>query len=350
MPIDDMSYSRTDRVEVLAHAALCLLYAVGIAYVWREAWSLQPASVQFDNAFVAFAMAVAFYLNAFYLIPVFLRDRRWVAYGAGILVGMAVLVVGRAALQAAATPATLAVALRATVAELGDFSGSLTLAVMLSFAYRFTRDWIVNLRVIDRLRAENTAMELAFLKAQVDPHFLFNTLNTLYALALEEGGARTADSIARLGALMRYNLHDAQADRISLEKELAYLSHYVELQRLRLTEKTVVVYDERIDEKIASRYWIAPMLLLPYIENAFKHGVSTSVPTRIGITITIHEGALELEATNDVAPRADEGVASGVGLRNAGERLALLYPGAYEVNVASSAEHYRVHLSIQLQP
>ena len=135
------------------------------------------------------------------------------------------------------------------------------------------------------LEKEKSTAELNSLKQQINPHFLFNTLNSLYALGIEEKSKKTADGIAKLGTLMRYNLNDAQKELIPLSKEINYIKEYIELQELRLTNNnklTINILESGIDD-----YQIAPLLLIPFIENAFKYGVSATEKTKIDLKIKI---------------------------------------------------------------
>ncbi len=292
------------------------------------------------------------YLNIFVLIPDLLRKGLWLKYVAYLL-GLVVLLaffdsVSAGIVQSIFEPQTevdsflevLWYKIRAGLAGLTAIS-------VLSFAYRFTVDWIINLSLIERLKAEKYAMELAFLKSQVDPHFLFNTLNSLYSLALSEKGNKTADGIAKLGTLMRYNLHDSQAERIPVQKELDYIIQYIDLQRLRLHEGVEIDLQIKIPEESAEVIDIAPMLLMPFVENAFKYGVSTTDKAKITIKMSLVENRFELEVVN-LLLKKDTGETSGIGLKNVQERLALLYPERHRLDVGESGETYRVKLEIEL--
>ena len=226
------------------------------------------------------------------------------------------------------------------------FSGT-TWPVYLSFAYRFIKDWIINERVKEKLVSEKLSMELALLRSQVNPHFLFNTLNNIYALALEEKAVGTADTIATLGNLMRYSLHDAQADFITLRKEIDYVEQYVTMQRLRLTENTHLKMSVEADEPGSTHATIAPMILMPFIENAFKYGVSITHESRISIRISISENGLLLRVENTVHHR-DASEAGGFGLANVRHRLALLYPDQHQLVYGTEGEVYKVRLELHL--
>ncbi len=271
--------------------------------------------------------------NAFFLIPRYLEQRKWLRYLLGLFFIWA------------AFAAVSQVALRGR-----DFNfpmAPMMVALAVSFAYRFTRDWIVNLSVIERLKAEKATMELAFLKSQVDPHFLFNTLNTIYALALEEQSPKTADAISRLGTLMRYSLHDSQVERIPLVKEVDFLEKYIALQELRLTDKNTVTF--KADIQAGQDAKIAPLLLIPFIENAFKYGVSPSEKSYVDIQLRAGEETLQFEVRNSVVAGSGLTSGHGIGLKNARNRLQLLYPNRHKLAADIKENEYSVHLSVELE-
>jgi two-component system, LytTR family, sensor kinase len=218
--------------------------------------------------------------------------------------------------------------------------------IYLSFAYLLIKDWIINERVKSKLESEKLSMELAFLKAQVNPHFLFNTLNNLYALSLEEKAQRTSDAITKMGALMRYNLHDAQAERILLTKELDYLDQYIELQKLRIVKQSQISFYTNVQPGNCTAK-VAPMILLPFIENAFKYGVSTVGETRIQAEAVLVQDTFKLTVKNTLH-KNPERVESGIGLKNVRNRLELIYGGKYALKQTKDDEEYSIELELDL--
>lgn len=192
--------------------------------------------------------------------------------------------------------------------------------------------------------------ELAALRAQVNPHFLFNALNTLYASALQEGSERTATGLQKLGDLMRFMLHDNAQDTIDLSRELQYLRGYVELQQLRLGEVDTV--DIRVElPETGCPHQVAPMLLVPFVENAFKHGISLRRPSWIFVRVRCEPGIVHLDVQNSRHPRPlgevpDE--ASGVGLDNVRKRLNLLYPNRHTLALHQTEREFSATLEIRV--
>lgn len=218
------------------------------------------------------------------------------------------------------------------------------LGFILSTGYKFTKDWIINLTIIDRLKSENLSRELSFLKAQVDPHFLFNTLNSLYALALQENSDKTADGIIKLSTLMRYNLHDSQAPKISILKEIGYIEKYISLQRLRASEKNKITFEL---QKETHELEIAPMLLIPFVENAFKYSLNPIEIAFIEVSIIIIGNDLTLKVCNSIATNSI-GEKSGIGLKNVKNRLELLYPDSHSLLANKIKNEFQAELRINL--
>lgn len=205
------------------------------------------------------------------------------------------------------------------------------------------------LRIQARLRqaeAGKTEAELSLLKAQINPHFLFNTLNSIYALALEKSD-HTASAVVRLSGLMRYATTEALKPFVSVEKELSYIGDYIELQLLRLGSEVDVVFEI---ENRSSGKKIAPMILISFIENAFKHGIGPEGEAKISISILAENNALTLQVKNNkvLNSSALEWESSGMGVSNTKERLAGLYPNRHQLSILENGQEYEINLTIQL--
>ncbi|WP_406824095.1 sensor histidine kinase [Pedobacter sp. KACC 23697] len=191
---------------------------------------------------------------------------------------------------------------------------------------------------------------LNFLKSQINPHFLFNALNTLYGTALQENAERTGEGIQKLGDMMRFMLHENTQDKISLTREVEYLNNYIDLQKLRTSRSADIRIDTHIEEQL-NNLQITPMLLIPFIENAFKHGISLQQPSYIKITLQTKESTLYFDVSNSIYIKADhdpEKLKSGIGLENVKQRLSLIYYGKHELIIRESANEFFVHLTLQL--
>ncbi len=203
------------------------------------------------------------------------------------------------------------------------------------------------------LERRQVATELSLLKAQINPHFFFNTLNNIYALTLLDGEQARA-ALHRLSRMMRYVLYETPAGHTRLSQEISFLRDYIALMHLRLTDQVQVVFEAPTDPAAPDPY-LAPMLFQPYVENAFKHGVSATAPSRITISLR-QQGAQHVTMcvrnTLFANRQADPDEPGGIGLANTQRRLDLLYPGRYHLRTtAPTALHeYEVCLSLHLLP
>jgi len=185
--------------------------------------------------------------------------------------------------------------------------------------------------------------EISFLKAQINPHFLFNTLNSIYSLALTKSD-KAPDAIVKLSGMMRYSVSDANQNFVSLSKELDYISNYIDLQKLRLTDRVKISFEVSGSEEGKQ---VAPFLLIPFIENAFKHGVNTEEDSDIRIGIEINDFDLHLHVSNNkVFMRPDIAHGEGLGINTTRQRLILLYPGHHELKVMDKEKQFIVSLKI----
>lgn len=192
---------------------------------------------------------------------------------------------------------------------------------------------------------------LSLLRSQINPHFLFNALNTLYGTALQEGAERTGEGVQRLGDMMRFMLHENMQESISLAREVEYLNNYIALQKLRMFSSSNIVIQTNIEEQL-NRLNISPMLLIPFVENAFKHGISLQHASFINISLHTQEQVLYFDVSNSVHLKTNndpEKMKSGIGLQNVKQRLLLLYPKKHELVIRETAKEFFIHLTISLQ-
>jgi len=198
-------------------------------------------------------------------------------------------------------------------------------------------------RQLRLLKEQQLVTELNYLRAQLQPHFFFNTLNNIYALAIRQS-ADTAPMVMQLSEMMRYILYQTNESMVPLSKEVEFLKHYVALEKIRHHQHVKIDIDVQGD---VSSVMIAPLLLLPFVENAFKHGARELIDKgEVQIVLCVQVGELLLHIKNTVPPVP---VASekGIGLVNAQKRLELLYPGRHQLTIKESATQYEVNLSIQ---
>ncbi len=223
---------------------------------------------------------------------------------------------------------------------------SIFLVVMLlalGMAVQMMDRWRATEQRAARAEADRANAELSFLKAQINPHFLFNTLNNIYSLAVTHN-EHTAASIMKLSNIMRYVSDDVLQDMVPLRHEMDCISDYIDLQRLRLGEKTWVTLD--VSGSPDNRR-IAPLLLMTFVENAFKYGTSNHEDSQISIRLQAEEDSIRFSCSNKIFATRRINERTGIGIANTRQRLEHLYPGKYVLNIANEKGFFNVELVLQ---
>ena len=291
-----------------------------------------------------------FYMTSFYLMPEYLGKGR----AGKFLVWLSVSIVAVTLIETSFD--LLIGSVNTSPDTAGHFGASLLVSiffihllfVLFAFLYRSGKDWIRNEKIKRQLIEDKLSAELNFLKAQINPHFLFNTLNSLYSMALGTK-PETAAGIAKLSHLMRYMIYESKERRVPLTREIRFLENYIELQKLRSVASSE---DSEITIEFKKRYkdepvTIAPMLLIPLVENAFKHGISMVESSEIFIVLEMQNGVLNLSIKN-TSPVTSSAEAGGVGLKNLKRRLELLYPGQYDLDITEKKGCFYTHFQLGL--
>jgi two-component system, LytTR family, sensor kinase len=210
---------------------------------------------------------------------------------------------------------------------------------------------IVKLIIISRnrttsLERDNLNLELNFLKSQVNPHFLFNVLNSIYSLIVEKDEV-AADIIVRLSGLMRYSLYETDSEKVNLKRDVEFIFQYVELERIRFQSRTEITFNNYADFK---DYEVPPMVFISFVENAFKHGVSTSgKKSWVNISFRMKDTSVIFRIENSKPTHiTHEQVQGGIGLINVKKRLDLLYPDKHKLVVENKEQSFLVELQLQL--
>ena len=199
-------------------------------------------------------------------------------------------------------------------------------------------------RKLKQAESDKISTELAYLKSQINPHFLFNTLNTIYSLAVSKSG-NTADAVVKLSNMMRYVLDDASKEWVSLDQEITYITNYIELQKMRFESSVNISFEVKGDSdgKI-----IAPLLIIPFVENAFKYGVNAEQNSSIIISISIENSKLHLFVYNNKVDYIESSINShGIGIENTKSRLNILYPNNHLLHIENKSNSYEVSLILQ---
>jgi LytS/YehU family sensor histidine kinase len=217
-----------------------------------------------------------------------------------------------------------------------------------SYIYWAARQWVLNKNEFEKMG--KTTAELALLKNQVNPHFLFNTLNNLFSMAIERKADDLAESISQLTHLMRYSIYESRTEYVELHREIEYIENYIKLQKLRFSaDDAVSIRFNVLGDAQSVR--IAPMLLINFVENAFKHGVSLKQPSVISISLSTTEDQIAFTVENTIfRQNKDAHVAhAGFGLEHTRKLLEMQYPHRHQLQITEVDNIFRAALVLKLQ-
>ncbi|MFD2874619.1 sensor histidine kinase [Mucilaginibacter ximonensis] len=292
-----------------------------------------------------------FYLNYLLFIPLFLNKKRYSVYALGIIITIVAYGLGKYGIamffkEDVLTHSKSMHEKGAQLSFLQFFISTLftsTIFVLLSVLLKFSVDWFLNERIQRDLENQRLTAELAFLKSQINPHFLFNSLNSIYSLAYQQS-ENTPDAILKLSEIMRYMLYECNDNKVDLTKELQYLQNYIDLQKIRFGNKAYI--DFKVDGQVTDQK-IVPLLLIAFIENAFKHGIANDMMTPITMFINVNQQHLQFYIQNKKHANNRDAI-GGIGLANVKRRLDLLYPGKYNLDIRDEIDTYTCELSLVL--
>jgi hypothetical protein len=353
-------FEKLTKSSLLMHAFFVTLFLIipTLAFVrppGESFFALTRVFVQDTTA--NFVLLCFFYLNYYVLLPRLFFTRRYVVYALCVFAFLAIALMlpyatGKVAAMGGPNwpqphslpgypPVHVAHPPSLATFVFDEFRRHLYLffsALFFSFLLR-TREHMA------LLKEEKLQVELSSLKSQINPHFLFNTLNSIYALAVKKDD-KVPDAIINLSGLMRYVIKDANDYKIPLKNEIEYLTNYIELQKARLGETGKVQFN---CSGRAGAATIAPLILITYIENAFKYGINPDVEDGVvDIAVQITDDAVQLYVFNKKVPRSAAFLSTGIGLSNTAERLKHLYPGKHQLQITENKETYSVTLTIKL--
>ena len=218
--------------------------------------------------------------------------------------------------------------------------------VAYSTGIKFFMDWYQQKNKATQLEIEKRAAELKYLKAQINPHFLFNTLNNLYGLSLEQS-QKVPRLILKLSDFLSYSLYDSTVEKLPLAKELKLISDFIDLEKERYEGRLEL--DWEMGQQINRELLIAPLLLMPLVENAFKHGVKENIEqTKIIIDLKQVGHELQFKIINTIPTKKTSPTTNGIGLKNLKRRLDLLYPNQYQLNIQPTKEKFTALLKLQV--
>jgi len=218
-----------------------------------------------------------------------------------------------------------------------------------STLFKIINDWVRDLREKQELEKRTMQSELRFLKSQINPHFLFNTLNSLYALTLKKSD-NAPEIVIKLSEMMRYMLYECNEKRVLLSKEVNYLHNYLALEKLRQAKDIDIKFE--VEGKV-SHQMIAPLMFIPFLENSFKHGLSNNISNGfVHIYLNVEGEDIQLRIENSkpekLPVRDPKRKSGGIGLVNVKRRLNLLYPEQYSLNIEDNPKSYAIDLELKL--
>ena len=332
-------------------------------------WALQvnspvaaASTIFFSVFFVKYGFYVVFpalavYFNLYFLIPRYLEKGnyvKYVIYLLGTIIVSAVLIVPGYYLTAYLSGGTIQTIYKVQghykFYQLlkGDPLKSTIACITLAMSIKLTKNWIQTQRRQQALEKEKLETELKFLKYQFNPHFLFNSINSIFFLIHKNPDMASA-SLAKFSELLRHQLYECNDHQIPLSKEIAYLENFIELEKLRQNPDLEVSFT--IEPDRPGNLGIAPFILMTFVENAFKHvSKHKSGPNWIKIVLSISGMALNMEISNSKDPEEVDEIINygGIGLKNVRRRLDLIYPGLYKLDILDNPESFVVKCGLQL--
>lgn len=337
-------------LKVLLHIAVWVLL-FSLPYLLRPEYNEQQTPKTAHRSGISLSYIISnlfwvalFYLNAYVLIPTLIYRKKYYSFALWVAaLFIAYLILGwlnffwlQPEKHFSIRPHLL-------------FTFFIFLFIMASStAYQMIVHKVRNDRLANEKENENLKTELSLLRSQVSPHFMFNVLNNMVALARKQSD-QLESSLIKLSSLMRYMLYEADEDKVSLDKEIEYLNSYIDLQKQRFGKKiTLNVAFEKSD----GRHQIEPMLLIPFVENAFKHGTGMIENAQIDIHLNLQQDVLLFTVSNRYNNNSVEmkDKTSGIGLANVTRRLNLLYGKAHKLQISKKADWFTVSLQLMLQP
>lgn len=339
---------------IVIHGMLWCLLGFVLLFYPPLSWNVQlPFVFWVKQCFSMLLLALIFYLNYFVVTPRYLFQERLSKFFSIILLLITCLQVFHYFISYVLSFDQMMATVRHRPPPrefhvIDGFILMLSLLVLgISTAVAAVQRWQKDARLSEELQKQQIAAELAFLKGQINPHFFFNTLNNIYALSYTDVEL-SREALHKLSRMMRYLLYETQQNLVSLKKEIAFLKDHIALMSLRLHANNQIEFNE---PKLTKDFMIAPMLLLPFVENALKHGVSMKEHTRIVIDLQILPSSiLHLKVENDIfrEPKLMQ-ESRGIGLQNTKRRLDLQYAAKYTLSHMKNEQHrYVVDLKLNL--
>ncbi|GAB3919685.1 sensor histidine kinase [Larkinella terrae] len=329
--------------------------AVGNPYKAVEGIFFSPYFIKFLFYFVF--QAIGAYFNLYVLIPKYLEKNRLVEYIIYLVLTIilaSLLIIPGYYLTAAISGRTMNDQFGGgTDAEcfyrfLGNALPSMVASMTLAMSIKLTKNWVQSRQRQQLLEKEKLETELKFLKYQFNPHFLFNTINSIFFL-IHKNPDMASDSLAKFSEMLRHQLYESNDQKIPLNKEIAYLENFIELEKLRQNNNVNV--SVQLGQQFSGHLGIAPFILMNFVENAFKHvSKHTDQPNWIRINLSMNQQQLDFSIANSASQLPTNEVINfgGIGIQNVQRRLDLIYPGEYSLDIQHNDNSFSVELRLML--
>ncbi|MGN6490742.1 MAG: sensor histidine kinase [Agriterribacter sp.] len=351
IPAATIPVAYPDRSVRLRYALLHSVYWVLITafFIYDKKYMIVKAGLPSFAACVTIRIALLIaiaYINVHYLLPRYLLKGKYWQYFLWVLLSVAGYLLVQALFDIVLYGYILGPMRRIHFWETISYNFFSTLwYIGVVIAFKLSIDWYEQKRILQRTAFEKLQAEVNYLRSQVNPHFLFNALNNLYSLTLKKSDA-APDVVLKLSGMMEYMLYDSDDVAVPLEREIQYLQDYVALEKLRYGEQADIQF---VTEGDMAGLTIAPLLLLPMVENAFKHGASRTA-SATWLHCTVKTAGKELFVTVENGKQKEPGTVSkgGIGLLNLTRRLELLYAGRYDLDIRNREDRFFISLHLQL--
>ncbi|GAB5525568.1 MAG: histidine kinase [Roseivirga sp.] len=302
----------------------------------------------------------ASYFLAYYQIPKYIYKKKYWQFALSFLISIYVFTVSARMLTVYVAepllgtdrplPGMWAIIVVSIDRLIQNYFFTIALGASMMATVKILKSHLEERRKAEQLEKEKHKAELNFLKAQIHPHFLFNTLNNLYTLTLQKSD-QAPTTVIKLSEMLDYMLYQCNDKQVPIHKEIKLLNNYIDLERLRYGDRLEFSFEQDIDNQEAP---VSPLILLSIVENAFKHGASGAIrKPKIEIDISVKENLLKARVYNTKPQKVQAdpaGYKEGVGVSNIKRQLELIYPGAYTLEITEKEGYYSVDLEIQLAP
>jgi len=291
-------------------------------------------------------LAIVIYVNLNFLWPKFLQQKKYGTYLLGLLAVLVFYVLGKNAHDVYLYGHVLRDPDRSDFLHNSFYNFSIVLFYFaFSVALQLSKEWYFQRQLLQKIEIEKLNTELEYLKAQINPHFLFNSLNTVF-FQIDKQNTDARDTLSKFSDMLRYQLYECNGKEVSVEKEISYLKNYVDLQRARSNENHRIIFNSS-DQ--LNGFTIAPLLLIPFVENAFKH-VShfADRPNEIAISVNKNDNDFKFSVENSREKTPSATDRAGIGLRNVQRRLELLYPNRHVLTIKETDNSFVVELELKI--